>query len=254
MRFRRAGLVPTVTIVIAACSSPRPEPGTATAAAAALPLTRPTTLAIGSVSPERLALEGDHVGSQTLAISFSIPDPSSVTSAQLKLYVGEIGDIATQTIAPVEHGTANFAIDPMPHSVGPTVRFRAVCPSGTTAWYAMGQIPYDYQERMAKVFRISNVTPESVRWTEAMGDPGAGQHVTLWGPGLPSDCRIEAEANGSSIELNNVVYVGQRYEGLLMYRDVVSAPVSPRYAELKLVITRNGQRLEAVRRVPFLVP
>lgn len=199
-------------------------------------------------------MEGDHLGSQTLAVSFSIPDPSSVTSAQLKLYVGEIGDIATQTITAVEHGTAQFAIDPIPHSVGPSVRFRAVCPSGTTEWYTMGQIPYDYQERMAKVFRISNVTPESVRWSQAMGDPGAGQRVAVWGPGLPSDCRIEAEANGSSIELNNVLYFGQRYEGLLLYRDVASAPVSPRYAELKLLITRSGQRIEAVKRVPFIEP
>ena len=252
MRLPRAVLVPTITIVIAACSSPRSEPGTAAARA---PLLRtPTTLAISSVSPERLALEDDHVGSQTLTVSFSIPDPSSVTSAQLRLYVGEIGNIAMQKITPAEHGTARFAIDLSPQSVGPTVRFRAVCPSGTTEWYTMGQIPYDYQERMAKVFRISNVTPESVRWSEALDAPGAGQRVAIWGSGLPSDCRIEAEANGSSIELNNVVYLSQRYEGLLMYRDVASEPVSPRYAELKLLITRSGQGLEAVKRVPFREP
>ncbi|HKV99715.1 MAG TPA: hypothetical protein VJN96_07820 [Vicinamibacterales bacterium] len=234
-----------------ACSEP--DPPRATPRQTPTPQPARTAFAITAVTPEQLALEGDRVGTQTLTVSYSIPDPATVTEAQLKLYVGEIGNIATQTVTAGEH-EAQFVIEPSPHSLGATVRFRASCSSGTTDWFTLGQMPDESNPRGAKVFRIDNVTPQSIRWSEAMGEGqgGVGARVSIWGSELPGDCRIEAQANGSSIELNNVLYFNRRYQGLLKYEDIGDAPISPRYAELKLHITRTGQRVEAVRRIPFL--
>jgi hypothetical protein len=101
------------------------------------------------------------------------------------------------------------------------------------------------------VFRIAGVTPQSIPWSPAM-DPGqsaAGTRVSIFGPKLTADCRIETEINGASAELNNVHFYDGRFEGLLLHRDIGYASLSPRYLELKLVITRAGQRLGAVKRV-----
>lgn len=207
------------------------------------------------MTPERLSLAGDRVDTQTLTVSYSIPDPSTVTEAQLKLYVDEVGDIATETIAPAAQGTTTFLVQPRQHSVGPWVRFRASCPTGTTDWHALGQIPLDYDDRMSKVFRIGNVMPQSIRWTEALtNNEGGAQRVKIWGPGLPGDCRIEAQVNGSPVELNNVHYLNKQYEGLLLNRDIGYSTVSPRYAELKLVINRGGRRVGTIKRLAFIEP
>jgi hypothetical protein len=250
-------LIPATLALTAACSSPPPATSSAPLAdSAQTTLAARSNLAIGTVAPERLALSGDRVDVQTLTVSYSIPDPATVTEARLKLYVGEIGDIATQTVTPAEKGTTEFALQPTPHSVGPWVRFRASCPNGTTDWHALGQITPDYDERMSTAFRIGNVMPQSIPWSEAMTDSqsGAGKRVKIWGPGLPADCRIEAEVNGSPVELNNVMYLNRQYEGLLMYRDIGYSTVSPRYAELKLVINRSGHRVMAIKRLAFLEP
>lgn len=232
-----------------ACSEP--DPPRATPRQTPPPQAARAAFAINAVTPERLALEGDRVGTQTLSVSYSIPDPATVTEAQLKLYVGEIGDIATQKVTASEHGGAQFVIEPSPHSLGATVRFRASCSNGTTDWFTLGQTPFDYK---AKVFRIDNVTPPSIQWSDAMGEhqSGVGARVAIWGSELPGDCRIEAQANGSPIELNNVLFFNRRYQGLLRYEDIGDAPISPRYAELKLLVTRGGRRVEAVKRIPFL--
>lgn len=248
--FGRCLLVAALASSVA-CSEP--DPPRATRRQTPPPQPARTAFAINAVTPERLALDGDRVGTQVLTVSYSIPDPATVTQAQLKLYVGEIGNIATQEVTASEHGEAQFVIEPSPHSLGAVVRFRASCSSGTTDWFTLGQMPLDYK---AKIFRIDNVTPPSIKWSDAMGEhqSGVGARVSIWGSGLPDDCRIEAQANGSSIELNNVLYFNRRYQGLLKYEDIGDAPISPRYAELKLLVTRRGQRVEAVKRIAFLEP
>ena len=200
-------------------------------------------------------MSGSQLAPQNLTVGYAIPDPSSVTKAELKLYVSEMGDLVSRSVDPLEHGVLHLAIEPRPHSLGAHVRFRASCPTGgATEWYSLGQIPFGYEARMADVFRISSVTPQSIPWSPAM-DPGqsaVGNRIRIFGPRLTADCRIEAEANGSPVELNNVHFYDGHFEGLLLNRDINYAPVSPRYAELKLVITRaSGQRVQAVKRVPF---
>jgi hypothetical protein len=141
-------------------------------------------------------------------------------------------------VRPMENGVAHFAIEPGSHSLGPTVRFRASCPKGVTDWHTLGQMPFDYDTRMSDVFRIGSVSPDSVRWTPAMdGESGAGQRMTIWGPTLGAGCRIEAQVNGSDVELKSVIFWGPRYTALLLYRDINYRIIAPRYAELRLMRT-----------------
>ncbi len=262
VRSRRslvASLLFVLCSSLAACSSPSADaapPARTTPPAAKLPAYVP--FAISSVAPAALALSGDAVASQSLEIAYSIPNPETVTDAVLKFYVGELGDIAVVPVTAAVDGRATISLAPRPHSLGAFVQFRAVCPAGTTDWAAMGAIPLDYDARRQNVFRIATVSPQSIAWTPGM-DPdvstGSGSRVFISGPQLSRDCRIEAQVNGRSSELNNVHFHDNRFEGLLMHRDVGYTSISPRYAELKLLVTRaGGQRLQAVTRVPFAAP
>jgi len=110
------------------------------------------------------------------------------------------------------------------------------------------------ESRRADVFRITNVTPQSIPWTQGMDpdNPGAGKRFHVFGPRLTADCTIEGQVNGSTVELNNVLYINKQFEGLLMYRDINYDSVSPRYAELKLIIKRTAL-MAAIARIPFAV-
>lgn len=251
----RAALVALSAASLVACSSPTPRVDLAKAAeSGAPPESRGTGLNLTSVSPESLSLSGDHVAPQTLDVSYTIPEPKTVSTATLKLYVAEVGDIAKMDVPIQESGRVQFVIEPPQHSLGFVVRFRASCPAGVTDWYTLGQVPLDYDARRADVFRITNVTPQSIPWTQGM-DPdnsGAGKRFHVFGPRLTADCTIEGQVNGSTVELNNVLYINKQFEGLLMYRDINYESVSPRYAELKLVIKRTGL-MAAITRIPFAV-
>jgi hypothetical protein len=251
----RAALVTLSAASLVACSSPTPRVDLAKAAeSGAPPESRGTGLNLTSVSPESLSLSGDHVAPQTLDVSYTIPEPKTVSTATLKLYVAEVGDIAKMDVPIQESGRVQFVIEPPQHSLGFVVRFRASCPAGVTDWYTLGQVPLDYDARRADVFRITNVTPQSIPWTQGM-DPdnsGAGKRFHVFGPRLTADCTIEGQVNGSTVELNNVLYINKQFEGLLMYRDINYESVSPRYAELKLVIKRTGL-MAAITRIPFAV-
>src|SRR6187402_2788419 len=122
MRPVLVSLAAAAGIAIAACSTPAPEgqhgkPPVAAAAAASPPATgtpwNPSPdqmgVGIGDVSPQKLATSGNQVAAQIISVAYRIPHPENVTEAALKLYVKEIGDIATMPITPMENGVAQFA-------------------------------------------------------------------------------------------------------------------------------------------------
>lgn len=247
-----------VAIAMAACSTPAPDAKPdATLEALSLGIGTPpwqtpanAGIGLGDISPQKLVTSGNQIAAQIISVAYRIPHPENVTTAVLHLYVKEIGDIATMPVTPTENGVVRFAIEPSAHSLGPTVRFRASCPAGVTDWYTLGQIPLDSDARMSDVFRISNVTPESVPYSPAMdGESGAGQRVMIWGRTLGTGCRIETQVNGRDVELKSVISEGRQYRGLLMYSDINYRIISPRYAELKLSVTRGTKRLGTSRRL-----
>jgi hypothetical protein len=81
---------------------------------------------------------------------------------------------------------------------------------------------------------------------------GAGQRVFVTGQGLTPDCKVDAQVNGSPVELANTRFNGPRYEGLLLFRDLGYSPVAPRYLEMKLVVRRTGAPEVATMKMAFV--
>ena len=85
----------------------------------------------------------------------------------------------------------------------------------------------------------------------AYGGGHGAIRVSISGKKLTGDCRVETQVNRSSVELRSVRFTGRRFEGLLRYEDFNYDEVAPRYADLKLVVTRKGSRMAASRTMPF---
>lgn len=240
-------------VLSSACSPPAPDTPAPPAAERAVtaPAAPRAVFRISSVSPEELTTRFDRVAEQTLSVSYSIPDPATVTEAELRLYLREVGDIAEQKFKPVADGVVELSIKPVAHSIGSTVRFRASCPGGVTDWFTLGQIPPELRERLRTDVLQITVMPDSIPWREDMDQPNAGRRITVWGPALTPDCHVEAQVDGSPVALENVRFTGKGFEGLLMLRDINFHSITPRYAELKLEINRAGRRTLATQRIPF---
>ena len=256
-RRRHLWLV-AVVAGLAACStpSPAPRPSTASSPARPFPPSPPEErgAAIGVVSPSYLTVIRDEIPAQILQVAYSIPDPETVVSAEVRVHIGELGIIASQRVLPHADGVLHLALKAVYRSVGDHVRVRAVCPTGVTEWHSVGQMPLEHDRRMDDVLHISSVTPRSIPWTSAMEEqhPAYGTRLTISGPKLSADCRIEAQVNRRPIELDNVLFKKRYFEGKLMNRDINYRRVSPRFAELQLSIKRkSGKRLMATKYVPF---
>lgn len=211
--------------------------------------------AILSVAPERLRLEGASVAPQTLDVSYRIREPETVLEAWLELQVSVVGELARVAVPIQASGSVRFDVMPRRHSLGPHVRFRAACPQGTTDWHSLGSPPRPLAESEADVFQIGYVSPSSIPWSTSLdpayGGGGGGKRVSISGKRLTADCRIEAQVNGSSVELHGVRHTGRRFEGLLYYEDINYDAIAPRYADLQLVVKRKGSLKAAGKTMPF---
>jgi hypothetical protein len=249
MRSLRFGLLLPLVFAFAGCSN---EPTAVTtgpanvAAAATRPRTStPLSLSIVSVSPETFSVTGGRAAWQVLEVAYTILDPAKVQSARVEVYAREIGVISRMDVPVQASGTVRFLVDPQgPSDFGPTVRFRASCPEGTTEWYELGQEPLPYEDRMGDTLRITNVNPSSIKEgpdeSEDSNQRGVGTRVSIYGKKLSAACSIESQVDGSPVQLNNPLFFNGHFEGLLMRRDLSYRSVSPRYVELKFSIRGPG--------------
>ena len=237
-----------------------PVPG-----AAANPARASGPVRVTTVTPDRLAMNGDRIAPQTIQVSYAIDDPLTVNEATLELYHPDLFRLAKMTLPlPVQaSGEVSFAAEPSEHKIGPEVRFRAVCPEGTTGWYVMGQIPQSFDAASRSTFGIHSVRPESIparNIPTPPDDPAVRAQVStaeiiyVSGGQLTAACRLEAQVNGAAITLANVNLIERNtvFQALLYFRDLDFTPVARRYAELKLTVTRpNGSRHGAIERLPL---
>ena len=256
-------LVPAMAVLgtIAGCSSEPPgiATGAVTATATATKSTTDSSrfsVAIVSVSPDYFAVSGGHATWQPLDVAYTIKDPDKITSARVEVYARELGVIAREDVPIQASGKVRFIVDPKGSTdLGPTVRFRASCAEGTTDWYELGQEPLPYDTRMDNTFRISNVSPSSIKEgpsdSEDSNQRGVGTRVSIYGKKLNKDCSIESQVDGSSVQLNNLMFSNGHFEGLLMRRDISYRSVSPRYVEVKVSIRGPGIGQVAIRNLPF---
>jgi hypothetical protein len=211
---------------------------------------------IEGVSPDRVLIDGDRVAPQAFDVSYRMRDLKSIRDAWIQLDIPGAGELTRVGVAVQDSGSVRVEVGSGSPSLGPTVRFRASCANGASAWYTMGQALASSRERSADAgaVRITNVSPPSIARNAAM-DPartGAGQRVVVTGKGVSADCNVEAEVNGSRVELANTRFNGPRFEGLLLFRDLGYSPVARRYLEMKLVVKRSDAPLVAMRKLPFI--
>ena len=258
-RIWRAVIAIAVIAGPVACSSDSDEGGGDAAAPTLTPPDERESMIAGngivSVTPDRVSIDGDRVAPQTFDVSYVMRDLKAVTDARLDLMVPGVGELARVGVAAQESGSVRVEVGSGSPSLGPTVRFRASCPNGTSQWYPMGTVPATLRRDSASAgVRITNVSPPSIVKTAAMDATrsDAGQKVFVTGKGLSQECTVETQVNGAPIQLMNSRFNGPRFEGLLLFRDLGYSPVAPRYLEMRLVVKRTGAPVTAIRKLAFV--
>ena len=245
-----------------ACSAEPPgvATGAATAAtraaAARPPADNVAVPRIVTVSPDTFSVVNGQATMQSFEVAYEISDPSQVDTARLEAYAREYGVISRMDVPVQARGTAHFVVEPRGTvDLGPTVRFRATCPAGTTEWFELGQVPQSYDAQRANTFGIMNVAPTSIKDgpddSADSNQRGVGTRIKIFGKKLSAACSIDAQVDGSSVQLNNPLFYDGRWEGLLMRRDHNYRAVAPRYIELKFVIRGKKLGREAIKNLPF---
>jgi hypothetical protein len=213
----------------------------------------PPFVSLTSIVPDRLAIDGDHVANQVLDVTYRIQDADRVQTAKLYLWAPDVGDLGQLEVPAQATATVRFLITPGEHSVGPELRFRAACPEGTSNWYTLGQLPPPDDAPVQDGVTVDHMFPESIGWQ--LGDPlgmkPKSQRIILNGSRFSPACTIESEANRSRIELQDIKYDRKTLQGVLQLSDIGTDRVTPRYAELKIVVTGPDLIRSFEQKVPF---
>ena len=213
----------------------------------------PAFVALTSIVPDRLATDGDHIANQILEVSYRIQDPDRIKTAKLYLWAPDVGDLGQFEVPAQATAAVRFLVTPGEHSIGPEVRFRAVCPEGTSDWYTLGQLEPE-GEPAKEGISIHHMSPKSIGWHlgDPMGQKLTTQRIILNGSNFSPACTVESESNRSRIELQDVKYDRKTLQGLLKLSDIGTDRVTPRYAELKIVVSGGDDFLRTFeRKLPF---
>ena len=194
---------------------------------------------IVSVSPETIDIRGGRAVPTTFTIEYRIANPEKVEKAEIRIVAKGLGIIRRDAVPVQASGIVNLSFDSK-DDFGPLVRFRVTCPQGTTDWRTLGAPPLPLEERDTGDFKITAVSPDHVEPNYSDTGSGTGVRVKVHGRGFSKDCTVEAERDGSPIQLNNPLFYDRSMEGLLMHRDIDSRPVAGRFLEFGLAIHGPG--------------
>lgn len=213
---------------------PAPQPRATTPPKPVMPVE------IVSINPETIEMRGGRAVPTTFTIEYRIANPEKVEKAELRVVAKGLGIIQREVVPVQPSGTVYLSVDAT-RDFGPIVRFRVTCPQGTTDWRTLGAKPLPLEERQADDFKITGVSPDHVE-PNYSGDTGSGSgvRVGVHGRGFSKDCTVEAERDGSPIQLNNPYFYNRSMNGLLMHRDIDSRPITGRFLEIGLSIHGPG--------------
>jgi hypothetical protein len=215
---------------------------------------RVAAVKIVSIDPEEIEVEDGEVWPTVFTLEYEIGDPESVDSAELIVDAQGAGKIYSEKLRIVKSGDVTFKIAPPHGDLGPTIRFRATCPEGTTEWHRLGEERQDLYDG-SSALRIDSIAPNYVNVTGRLASgaegTGGGLRVKIFGKKLTRDCTVEGQVNGQPIELRGVFGYPGRIEGILYYEDFDDRYVTPRYLEVKVVI-KGARDLGTIKRVPFI--
>ena len=206
---------------------------------------------IVGINPETIDVRGGRAVPTTFTIEYRIANPEKVEKAELRIVAKGLGIIQREVVPVQASGIVNVTFDGS-QDFGPVVRFRVTCPQGTTDWRTLGARPLPLEERQTDDFQITGVSPDRVE-PNYSGDTGSGSgvRVGVHGRGFSKDCTVEAERDGSPIQLNNPYFYNRSLNGLLMHRDIDSRPVTGRFLEIGLSIRGPGVGQINLKQVPF---
>ena len=189
-------------------------------------------------------MRAGHAYVERYTLEYDILDIEKVKSARIVIYSPGVGQVQSFDVSVQAHGKIEFNLDAENFDFGPTVRFRALCPRGTTDWYTMGTLPADYAQRSADRMQIGNVNPSYVTASNDANSPGSAIEITLWGAQFEPGCKAETEVDGASVELQNVYAVNKQIKGLLLRSDIQQRAITARYLEVDLQLKNTGMAVE----------
>ena len=203
---------------------------------------------IVSVTPETIDIRGGRVVPTTFTVEYRIANPEKISEAELRIESSGFGVLQRQPVPVQASGSVTMAVD-INEDLGPLVRFRVVCPAGATEWRTLGAPPPS-DESSAGGLTLKSVGPSEIR-PDYTGQRGGGERISLYGSGFSAECTIEAERDGSAIQLTNPMFRDGRFSGLLMHSDLDLRPVARRYLDFGVSIRGPGIGQIHLKRVPF---
>ena len=242
-----------LAVLLAACGSEAPPAQRAQAPAPPVKPVAPVRPAVAveivSINPATIDVRGGRVVPTTFQIEYRIAEPEKISEAEVRVQSPGFGVLQRQPIPVAPSGIVQLTID-VNDDFGPVVRFRAVCPGGTTEWRALGT-PLDTSvQPPAGVIALTSISPSEIR-PSYTGDRQGGFTVGLHGTGLTQDCTIEGERDGSSLPITNPSFRDRALRGFVAHREIDDRPVARRYLEVGLSIRGPGIGKIAITRLPF---
>lgn len=245
-------------LLLAACGGSSAPPKTDGAVPAAPPPAVPAAapavstqpIEIVSVTPETLTVVDGRARPTLFAVEYRIARPETVEKAEVVLHARGLSDVVKKEV-PVEASRRVYVALERDFDFGPKVRFRAICPAGTTEWHTLGEPPVPPEKRGASGVAIWSVGPESVGYNTS-GMEGTAIRFGISGQGLSSECKAEGQVNGRPIELFTVLFFDRKLQGTFNRREIDERAIAARYLEVKVSI--RGARLGqvAIKRIPFV--
>ena len=245
----RAVFLACAFVVACGGDQPRPQqqkplpPQTQAAPPRALPVE------IVSISPETIDVRGGRAVPTEFTIEYRIANPEKVSEAEVRIESSGFGVLQRQPVPVQPSGVVTMVAD-LKDDFGPIVRLRAVCPAGTTEWRQLG-VPRDPDASSeASGVTLTSVSPTEIK-PSYTGDAAGAARIGLHGSGFSADCKIEAERDGSPVEIANTYFRDRALTGLLRHYDIDSRPVARRYLDFGVSIRGPGVGQINLKRVPF---
>jgi hypothetical protein len=93
---------------------------------------------IVSMSPDTIRVHNGHASVARYSLAYEIDHPEKVTKAMISIYAPGVGELQKFDVDVQASAQIEFLLDATAADLGPTVRFRAHCPSGDSDWYTLG--------------------------------------------------------------------------------------------------------------------
>lgn len=205
---------------------------------------------IVSMSPETVPFHEGHVPMGHYSLTYEIDHSEKATKAYIAIRAEGLGELQRFDVDVQPRGQIEFLLDASNFDFGPTVRFRAHCPFGTTDWFTMGGEPLEPSQSLSSQ-QIGNVTPAYIATPRGL-QQGSGVPIRIWGAKITRECTPEAEVDGTAVELHNAVALERQIQALLLYSDLQRRPVVVRHLEVQLVVYGPGMPAEDIYNLNFV--